>query len=293
MKKLTVCLLFALFVLCGRVAAAQKKEPLRADWLALDVANIKRLLPELKRNEPLTLQALEQIFGGPPAGFPLSFDTELGFGGRTFTFRKGGGYTSFRVTGFVFNDRIGYYTISVGGSSSWPMIRSVMIETWKRNTDLEFNEGESSIAHYRDFPNVVADYKNEVTAQLGALEPVAVPPELRDAYDHLISLGKNSWIGEGGCGYGGVTPQGKKAIDAIVKANRVDLINNILKGHNPAGRVYAFLALFAMHRKGISLTPESQRAMDVVRTLNIELVRCRGCEISSETAQQILNGWEF
>ena len=289
----TLCLLFAFLVLCGPVSAAQKREPLRADWLALDVANIERLLPELKRNEPLTLKGLEQIFGGPPAEFPFGSDHELGFGGRTFTFRKAGGYTSFRVTGFVFNDRIGYYTISVCCSLSWPRIRNVLIETWKRNSDLEFQEGESSIAHRRDFPNVVADYKTAVAAQLGALEPVTVPPELHDAYDHLISLGNNSRISDSGCGYGGARPPGKKAIDAIVNANRVDLINNILKGYNPAGRVYAFLALFSMHRKGMSLSPDSQRAMDVVRTLNIELERCRGCIFSRETAQQILNEWEF
>lgn len=289
----TICLLFALLILCGGVSAGQKREPLRADWLALDVANIERLLPELKRNEPLTLQALEQIFGGSPADFPFGSDYELGFGGRIFTFRKAGGYTSLNVSGFVFNDRIGYYTISVSCSRSWPMIRNVLIETWKHNSDLEFKEGEWSIAHYRDFPNVVADYKNAVAAQLGALEPVTVPPELRDAYEHLISLGNNSRISDGGCGYGGATPQGKKAIDALVKANRVDLINNILKGYNPSGRVYAFLALFSMHRKGLSLSPDSQRAMDVVRTLNIELVRCSGCTISHETAQQILNDWKF
>ena len=286
-KIYALCLLFVLLMPGGRLLAVQKKEALRADWLALDVANIERLLPELKRNQPLTLPALEQIFGAPPSV------TELGFGGRVFTFSKGGGYTSLRVRGFVFIDRIGYYTISIGCSSSWSMIRNVIVETWKRNTDLEFKEGECSLAHDREFPDVVADYKTTVASQLGELEPVTVPPELRGAYEHLISLGNNSRIGNGGCGYGGVTPEGKNAIDAIVRADRVDFINNILRGYNPGGRVYAWLALFGKLRKGQSVSADSLRAMDVVRTLNIELEHCSGCILSFETAQQIINDWEF
>jgi hypothetical protein len=285
MKKFAIRLLAAVLTLSagGAVSASQKKEPLRADWLATDIANMERLLPELKRNEPLTLPALEQIFGGPPAV------NELGFGGRTFTFRKPGGYAYFRVSGFVFKDRIGYYEIRVSYSSSWSTIRTVILDTWKRNTDLEFNENDSSIAHKRQFPDVVADYKTTVAARLGAIEPVTVPPELRSAYELLISLGNNSVISHDVCGYGAVAPAGKNAIDALVKANRVDLINNVLRGYNPGGRVYAWLALFATMRKGASISADTARAMDVVRTLDLVLDRCSGCIGSQETAQQIIN----
>jgi len=282
-----LCLLFVLLVASGTLQAAQNRERLRADWLAMDVANIERLLPELKRNEPLTLPVLEQIFGGPPAA------DELGFGGRTFTFRKPGGYGSLTVSGFVFNDRIGYYEIKVSYSSRLSTIKTVILDTWKRNTDLEFTETNSSIAHKRQSPDVVTDYKTAVAAQLGAMEPVSVPPELRGSYELLISLGKNSVISNDVCGYGAVTPPGKNAIDALVKANRVDLISNVLRGYNPGGRVYAWLALFAAMRKGASISADTARAMDVVRTLDITLDSCSGCFGSQGTAQQIINDWKY
>ena len=287
---------FCLLLLCAHVSVAQKKEPLHADWLASDLANLERILPQLKQNEPLSVEALEQIFKSVGAGqsFDWRGDRRLGFGAQTFAFSKSSGYTSLRVTGWVFNNTIANYTIALSTSSeSWPMIKSVLMDRWNRNGGPEFTEGKYGIHHDREFADVIADYKKAVADQLGEIQPVNVPAHLKDDYEFLISIGGRVALGDGGCGYAGSTPRGKEAIDAIVKANRVDLIINILKGYNPGGRAYAMLALFGMMRKGLELPPDVQRAFDVVRGLDLELTTCSGCIYTTETAQQILNRWRF
>ncbi|HKY26938.1 MAG TPA: hypothetical protein VJM12_03235 [Pyrinomonadaceae bacterium] len=286
MKFYRIAFVFCL-LLCGHVALAQeKKEPVQADWLAKDVAHIERFLPQLQR-EPLTLAKLETIFG------ERHFDyTDLGFGGRTFTFSKPGGYTSLRVNGFAFNDTIGRYEISLD-CSSWAKISSVLIEAWKRSSDLEFKEWKEGIYYEREFPDVIAEFKKTIGAQLGELQPVTVPRHLKDTYEELVALGRNSRIGSGPCGYGGVTPIGKTAIDTLVAANRLDLIGNILKGYNPGGRMYAALALIAMQRKGIELPPDLRQALEVVRTMDIRLETCSGCIVSSKTPKLIIAEWPF
>jgi hypothetical protein len=280
-------LLLSLLLLCGSVCVAQEKERLRADWLAMDVEVVERFLPKLQQSEQPTIAELEQLFGHPKT------ETDLGFGGRTFAFSKTGGYTYLTVAGFVFQDTIGYYTISVSCSLSWPKIKTVLIETWKRNSELQFREGEYGIHHDREFPAVVADYKKAVSAQLGELAPVNVPPHLKERYDYLMSLGENSVIGAGACGYGGSTPRGKEAIDAIAHTGRIDLLANILRGYNPGGRVYAALALVTMQRKGTQLPPDLQKAVDIVRNLDLEVEACVGCIYFQKTAQKIFDGWRF
>ena len=287
---------FSLLLLCGHVSVAQKKEPLHADWLAMDIANLERILPQLNQNEPLTVAALEKIFASPGAHQIHDWrgnDRRLGFGAQTFAFGKSGGYTTLRVTGWVFHDTIGNYTIDLSTSSdSWPMIKSVLIDKWNRNGGPEFSEYKYGFYHERQFADVLADYKKAVANELGEMQPVNVPSHLKDDYEFLISIGDSAAIGEN-CGYSGSTPRGKQAIDAIVKARRVDLIVNILKGYNPGGRGYAMLALFGMMRKGLKLSPDAQRAFDVVRGLDLELTTCIGCIYMNETAQQILKRWQF
>jgi hypothetical protein len=265
--------------------------------VANDVANIERILPQLNQTEPLTVGALETIFNSRDAHRRVYWrgaDKGLGFGGQTFVFSKPGDYTYLRVTGFAFNGTIGNYTITLDTSSdSWPMIKSVLIDLWKRNGGSEFMEHKYGIHHEREFASVVAAYKKAVADELGEMDPVNVPPRLKDDYELLVSLGTNSVVGQGPCGYGAVTPGGKEAIDAIVNANRLDLIANILKGYNPGGRVYAAVAVTAMQRKDVKLPSGTLRTLEVVRNLDLQIETCDGCFISHKTAKTIIDEWRF
>lgn len=287
LKKSMIWSLLGLILLCGNVCFAQKKESLRSDWLAYDRVMIERYLPQLKQNESLTLETIEKMFAWPAT------DRELGFGGRTFSFSKSGYYTYLRVDGFIFNHSVGYYTISVQCNKSWPLVKTAIIDAWKRTSELDFKEGQCGLLHRREFTNVVADYKNAIATRLGGMADVTVPPHLKVHYELLVSMENNSVIGSGGCDYSGYTPLGKEAIDAIMKAGRVDLIGNVLKGHNPGGRVYAALALIEMQRKGAQLPADVLPALDVVRNLDLLLETCLGCIHFSKTAKRIIDEWPF
>jgi hypothetical protein len=82
-------------------------------------------------------------------------------------------------------------------------------------------------------------------------------------------------------------------MDRLVKANRLDLIANILKGYNPSGRMYAALALIAMQRKGIGLPPGLLRALKVVRNMVIQLETCNGCIVTPKPPKLIIADWPF
>jgi hypothetical protein len=85
----------------------------------------------------------------------------------------------------------------------------------------------------------------------------------------------------------------QNGMDRLVKANRLDLIANILKGYNPSGRMYAALALIAMQRKGIGLPPGLLRALKVVRNMVIQLETCNGCIVTPKTPKLIIADWPF
>lgn len=95
-------------------------------------------------------------------------------------------------------------------------------------------------------------------------------------------------------------PTGKEAIDRIIRAGRFDLIENILRGYNPGGRVYAALALKAWVQKGRKLTPVETELIQKIASLDTPIDTCFGCLFGSETAGEILahpamidpRGWE-
>lgn len=277
----------SLLLLCANAALAQKQEPIRADWLAKDVALIERLLPQLNPTEPLTIAKLKTIFGDKFS------ETELGFGGRTFAFSGAGGYAYLQVSGFAFNGEIGSYKISLESYLFWPTVSGLLTDAWKRSSDLEFKQGKWGLYYDREIPNVLTDFKRGVSSQLGELQVAAVPADLNDAYEELVSVGNNSIVSPFECGFALVTPPGKKAIDALVKAERIDLIGNILKGYNPGGRVYAAVALIAMQRKGTELPQDLLRALEFVRAMDFEITTCQGCLMMPKKPKQIIADWPF
>ncbi len=273
--------LFILILLLSVSSLAQNRDELKTEWLSKDIESIRQLLPKLEQTDP-TLQSLEKLFGRAPEL------TELGFGASTFAFSKPGGYTSVRVTGLAVNGRIGHYRIGIG-SGSWEKIRNHIIQTWNASSQLTFAEDGYGIGYHKEYPTVVVEYKEAVRSQLGDLKNVTVPSDLQDAYEELISLGNISVFGIGGCNYSGARPRGKTAIDKIVKASREDLIENILRGYNPGGRMYALLALLELQKNGSKLSAETQNAMRVIRELELDIETCSGCIHGFKTAQKIIS----
>ncbi len=290
MRRIAATSLFLLLTLAFASASfAQKAKKLRVEWLAEDVASIK-LIPKLMPIESRTMEDIRAVFGKNIG----DDEKNLGFGAGRFTFSKGSGYTSLYVDAFTLNGSIEYYEIGIrGDSEDWPRIRGDIIKAWLENGGPEFEENSEGLAYRKMLDAGFQAYKNVVAAELGQMKAVDVPANLKDYYEVLIAPLSDLMIGFGGCGYGGGVPYGRQAIDALVKAKRTDLIENVLRGYNPGGRVYAALALLEMKKQGARLSSDTQSAINRIKSLDIELETCSGCIVTPKTAREILEGPPF
>lgn len=289
MKQIAHALFFLFLSLALSSASfAQKPKKLETEWLAKDMKSIE-LIAKLIPVENQTIENIQAILGENTR----SEEENLGFGAERFSLIKGNGYTAFHVDAFTLNASIKYYEVRVSGSADgWHLIRDYIIKAWRQNGGPEFEENKYGLAFRKTLDVGFQAYKNAVAAELGEIKSVNVPTDLKDSYDELISPLNNSRVGFGGCGYGGVVPQGKLAIDALVKAKRIDLIENILKGYNPGGRVYAALALLGMKKEGLRLRSDTQSTINKLKSLDIKIETCSGCIVTPRTAKEILEAPE-
>lgn len=262
---------------CPASCFAQEQSPLRTDWLAEDYKSIE-LISVLASPAPLTTQRIRDILDVGDDGE----EEELGFGGSSFDIAKGHGYTTLYVEGFAFRGTIGSYKVGIRASrESWPRIREHIIDLWKQNHGPDFNESDDGLVHTETNDDVFLRYKSAVSAELGEMKRAEVPDELNKSFDYLISPIANRAIGD---------TDGEIAIDALVQAKRVDLIENVLRGFNPSGRVYAALALLKLSKKNeLLLSPDTISTIAKVSNLDIAISTVRGCLVSSRTAKEILS----
>jgi len=209
-------------------------------------------------------------------------EDDLGFGASTFDIAKGNGYTALYVEGFVFRGTIGFYKVGIRGScESWPRIRERVIDLWKHNHGPDFKESDCGLVSTQTKDAVFLAYKSAVSAELGEMKRAEVPDELKKAFDYLTSPIENWGVG---------SREGEIAIDALVNANRIDLIENILRGFNPGGRVYAALALLKLNKGNqLVLSADTVGTIEKVSNLDISIGTIAGCLVSSRTAKEILS----
>lgn len=256
---------------------AQEQEPLRADWLARDYKSVE-LISLLASSTPLTPQRIGDILS---VGNALEED-DLGFGATTFDIGKGNGYTTLSVEGFAFRGRIGFYKVGIRASAEqWRDMRELIVDLWKQNGGPTYHETDSGLVHTETNNEVFLAYKSSVARELGEMKPADIPEELKKSFDYLTSPIGVWAIGD---------KDGQIAIDALVNARRVDLIENVLRGFNPRGRVYAALALLTLS-KGNRLVLSSDTISTIAKVVNLDLTirTVSGCIVSSRTAQEILS----
>lgn len=275
-------LLFSQFV------AAQKPEKLEKEWLAKDVEALK-LIPKLPPPEAQTPETLTKAFGAEN-----SHNQKIEFGATNF---RGGialGYTSFGVSVYSFNNSVISYEISIFASSqSWQLIRPHIIEAWKQNTNLPFQENEYGIFYKLTNDEVLRDYKNFISRELGQMQPVEVPDRQKDAFEYLTAPFQQINVSNYDCGYAPDKVPGRRAIELFINAGRIDLIENILRGYNQGGRAYAAIALLEMKQKGAALSPEIERTIEKVINLDIPIKTCQGCIGFETTAKELLKEYKL
>jgi len=280
--KALALLLFLL--LRNSVSIAQSTEPLEPEWLKKDVEGVSEVL-KLSSFENQQIEALKEKLKDTWS----VEEQDFGFGGRRLDLGKGNGYTKIYIESFIFNGQVAYYELGVESySEEWSRIRDDVIEAWRKNGNVEYEVSEHRIAYRKTLNHVLQSYRNAVASELGEMKSVDVPDELRKSYEYLISFMQNAAVSDGGCGLSPGFPEGKVAIDELLEHKRYDLIENVLKGHNPGGRVYAMVALLEKKREGLKLGVKTQRVIQKIINLNIPITTCAGCFAYTETAKKVV-----
>jgi hypothetical protein len=271
-----VILSSALVLVCASNIAAQEQEPLEAEWLAKDLQSVE-LISSLASPSALTVERIKDVLS-------LGKDGELedlGFDMISFDLAIGNGYTRLYVEGLAVKGSIASYKLGIEASSeSWPHIRERIIEVWKENGGPEFTETDSGIMHVETNEAVLQVYKASVVAALGEMKRVDVPNELKNSFDYLMSPLECRAFGT----------RGHVAIAALVNAGRLDLVENVLRGFSPSGRVHAAVALLKLNRtEQLVLSPETLSTIEKIRSLDTSITQVDGCLVSRRTAKKILS----
>ena len=135
-------------------------------------------------------------------------------------------------------------------------------------------QGKYDLKFYTKFPNVLNQFYQSVEQGLGEMIPVDVPDDLKEAYAYLVTNISYSEFGRS-CYNPGLETEGYKFMNLLVSAKRTDLLVNILRGFNPAGRIYAAKALTEL---GLNSDNVIQKEIDRIINLKVFIPTCgTGC----------------
>ena len=276
--KRSLFLSVGLLILLSFAGKAQELEPLNPEWLADDYRSME-LISLLASPAPLTIQKILDILGVGDKDDP---EVDLGFGATRFNVRKGNGYTSLSVEAFVFRGTIGSYKLEIESSpESWTRIRKRMIELWRQHNGPGFEEGGSGLIHVERDDSVLRKYQSVVAAELGEMKPTAIPAEFQKPFDSLTQPMEIENVG---------SSDGEMAIAALVNAGRFYLVENVLRGFNPNGRIYAARELLKLNREDrLVLSADTLGVIARISNLDIPIRTVSGCLVNRSYAKEILD----
>jgi hypothetical protein len=191
----------------------------------------------------------------------------LGFGARRVKLNKGLGTVTAYVDFLIFRNKIAYYELGLEVAGS-QMPRSELIEQWTRSSGLALEPKENNLVRVMNFEHVWRDYKKSIADALGPMKDVALDDTVDQAYKLLVDPLENSRISMVAC------DDGKPAIDSLEDAKRIDLIENVLRGYNPGGRIYAAISLLRMKRANKKLKSSTMNSITKVINLDADAETC-------------------
>ena len=244
-----------------------EQSPVNPEYLALDIAGAKAAAA-IKPIQKDSLPTLEKEFKSIPAYARWVDKTNLGFGASRTKLSAAFGTVTLYADLLVFRGKIAYCEFAIDGSTQLPSEQVMAV--WKENGGEHLRKGEKKYYMKRDFEDVWASYKATVAATLGKMRAVTVDPSIKEAYALLINPLENSSFSDVVCDHG------RPAMDLLIKAKRTDLIENVLRGYNPGGRIYAVITLLRMQKKGKTLSPATRKGIQRVIRLDSEASTCWG-----------------
>jgi hypothetical protein len=252
---------FVAFLLASCVSIEAQTEPLNQDWFAEDLEGVSELLRLL----PFEKQNIEAVKTKLRSEWSVE-ESDLGFGGRYLSLGKGNGYTKEYVNALLYNGRVAKYEAGIESfSNEWPQIKQSIERKWKDSKGPSASLEEHGLVSRQNFDSILREYQNRLAFHLGPLKATSVPPALATAYDELTNPMNNATISG---------THRSSEIDALVEAQKLDLLENVLKGGNPGARVLAALAFLELKRNGAVVRGGTLRAADTVLKLPIELHAC-------------------
>ena len=138
------------------------------------------------------------------------------------------------------------------------------------------------------FEDVEKIYQERVDIYLGPLAPVDVPAKYVMDYDLLTQPLWELTYGEA-CGWAGLAPRGREAIERLITDEQYSLIENILRGYNPEGRIYAIEAILRIGKSVPQIILRNREIIGKLLSLDIEIAACYGCFFGYSPARWLLN----
>lgn len=89
-----------------------------------------------------------------------------------------------------------------------------------------------------DFADNYKKFSEHKKTLAGEMKDIQLPKEYQAYYDFLFSAETETVYGYM-CGIGGDKPEGRRAMEKLLKLNDKNVFINLLKGDNPCGRIYA------------------------------------------------------
>lgn len=252
---------------------------IRRDWLEQDL----ELFSQFASMFPLTdLSAALLVFAAVDDSCkPIS----QGLGIDVYACHLWGGYTSCMLDA-VARDGVSLEATASCTSSKadWEVLEPVFIEfdaatlgpkgfVRDRNTArLEFED-----------PDASAEARAVVAAKLGPLSGAEVLEPLRDAYElltsprHLITVGSN-------CTLNGSAMLGNNSLQALVGAERADLLRDAMRGLNAGGRIYGYIGLRLL---GVN-DSDDDALFERIRELDVLVATCGGFKLDEPLASHVV-----
>jgi len=233
------------------------------------IIRLSDLIPNDKIN---SIEALLKIHEGK---YIRQYDWD--FGAHKIMIARQFGYLRVFIEVIALDHKIGFSKISITKLSPelWSSFRKAF-EDLETHDSVQFTERKYYIDYQYAFNEIAAFHYQSVSDQLGPMSQIDIASDLKNAYEYLVSPFENSEVSETGCGYATEIPEGKAAMDILIKNDRVDLIRNVLRGYNPGARILAAITLLRMQRHGLELEPETINTIRVVGELRTPINVCEG-----------------
>jgi hypothetical protein len=251
-------------------------DALREDWVGLDIGAARRVVGALSETKlPKFLEKLGSA--------STEEDRDIGFGARRLRLAVYGGYTTTWITVVSFDGGVGPLEIDCheGDTEVWAALRDRIKAEYKGQEPEMGDRGLRLRVGARADPEGFRKERNKVLGPPLAIDP---HPSLEKAYLLLWSPTSDlvyGWMH----GEGGDPPEGRDAVERILAHEQGEsLLDDILRGPNPEGRLYAAEALLRLEKKGRRLGEQVRKDIEWVRKSDVKVHVARGCEVSWEAA---------